>query len=65
MAILTYFGISKLKRTTAEWIVLKKQQALTTILANGRVAGSKVTPSDDTDSYRNCTWNRGSDIPHR
>lgn len=44
MAILTYFGISKSKRTTAEWIVLKKQQALTTILANGRVAGSKVTP---------------------
>lgn len=43
VAVMIYVGISKSKRVGVEWIVLKKQQALTTILANGRVAGSKVT----------------------
>lgn len=43
VAVLTYVTISKSNRMTVEWIVLKKQQALTTIIANGRVAGSKVT----------------------
>ncbi|MBN1603985.1 MAG: efflux RND transporter periplasmic adaptor subunit [Chitinispirillaceae bacterium] len=43
VAVLIYVTISKSNRMTVEWIVLKKQQALTTIIANGRVAGSKVT----------------------
>jgi multidrug resistance efflux pump len=43
-ATVVFFRISKSVKMSVDWISAKQQQAFTTIVANGRVSGSKVTP---------------------